>query len=217
MVHVDNIVPNVLYDELPESWNGYQINWWFQIGIQIYLASEDCELTDQEKTEIIVDLLFPEEIPSAEEIDECINWFLNGWSHDRTLRKKQKKKLIDFNKDQWRIYADFRQVYGINLNEAEDLHWWEFMGMLWNMPYKQSTFLQVIEIRKKRIKAKMFKEEREAIKEAQYIYGLEDRKEQQTKNYSKEETQKIDTVDLLREKMKAKRKIKNEAAEIFRR
>lgn len=196
---------NVLYDALPQEWNGYSINWWFQIGIQIYLVSEDCTLADFEKTEIILDLLFSDEKPeNVIEVEECITWFLNGWNHDRSPREKEKKRLLDFHKDQWRIYADFRQIYGINLNETENLHWWEFMGMLWNMPHKQSSFLQVIEIRRKKIESKMSKKERDAIKKAQFIYGLDDKKEQQQRIYSKEEAEKIDAVDEIRKRMKVR-------------
>lgn len=204
---------NVLFDELPTEWNGYPINSWFQIGIQIYLASEDKELMNFEKTNIITELLFPEKVPPTQERDECIEWFLNGWSHDKSPKEKDKRKLLDFEKDQWRIYADFRQIYGINLNEA-DMHWWEFMGMLWNMPHRQSSFLQVIEIRRKEIKAGMSKEEKEAIKEAQYIYGLEEQKQQI--EYTVEEKQKIDAVDEIRNRMKEKKEKEADALNEFR-
>lgn len=206
---------NVLYEPLPQEWNGYPINTWFQIGVQIYLVSEDDELLDFERAEIITELLFPREIPPPDEIQECVSWFLNGWCHDRSPREKKKRRLLDFNKDQWRIYADFRQIYGINLNEA-DLHWWEFMGMLWNMPQRQSSFLQVIEIRKKKITSKMKKEEREAIKQAQYLYGLDDDKNQQKREYTEEEKQKMDDVDRIRSKMKAKKREHEEALKILR-
>lgn len=206
---------NVLYEPLPEKWNGYPINWWFQVGIQIYLASEDPELTNFERTEIIAALLFQEVVPPPEEMQECISWFLNGWCHDRSVKEKEKKRLLDFNQDQWRIYADFRQIYGINLNEA-NLHWWEFMGMLWNMPQRQSSFLQVIEIRQKKITAKMGKEEKKAIKKAQFIYGLDEASNQQKCEYTEEEKLKIDEVDLIRAKMKAKKRVQEEALAIFR-
>ena len=206
---------NVLYEPLPEEWNGYPINSWFQVGVQIYLVSEDPELMDFERTEIIADLLFPEEVPPPNEIQECITWYLNGWHHDRSPQEKSRKKLLDYNIDQWRIYADFRQIYGINLNEA-DLHWWEFCGMLWNMPRRQSSFLQAVEIRQKKLTAKMKKEEREAIQQAQYIYSLDD-SSQQKREYTDEETQKIDDVDLRRAKMKAKKRAQTEALAEFRR
>lgn len=207
---------NVLYEPLPEEWNGYPINSWFQVGIQIYLVSEDRELLNFEKTAIIADLLFPDAIPDADELQECIGWFLNGWCHDRSPQTKEKRRLLDFNIDQWRIYADFRQIYGINLNEA-DLHWWEFMGLLWNMPQKQSSFLQVIDIRKKKIKAKMSKEEKEAIRTAQYVYGLEDASSGQKREYTTAQKRKIDEVDRIRAQMKSRKREQSEALEIFRR
>lgn len=194
---------NVLYEPLPEEWNGYHINYWFQVGIQIYIVSEDPGLMDIERSEIIRNLLFPDEAPPHNELQECIRWFLNGWCHDRSPQEKEKRRLIDFNVDQWRIYADFRQIYGINLNEA-DLHWWEFMGMLWNMPPRQSSFLQVIDIRQKKITSKMNKEEKEAVRKAQYIYGLENTGCTHKREYTDEEKQKIDDVDAIRARMKHK-------------
>ena len=205
---------NVLYEELPESWNGYPINWWFQVGVQMFLVADDKELSQDEKTAATIELLFPEEVPPMPELQQCVQWFLNGWCHDRSPKEVDKRRMIDFEKDQWRIYADFRQIYGINLNEA-DLHWWEFMGMLWNMPSRESSFLQVIEIRKKRIKSKMSKEEREAIKKAQYIYGLEERKANVVQIFTEEEKKKIDDVDAIRLRMKRKKEDLNEAMQIF--
>ncbi len=205
---------NVLYEELPEKWKDYRLNTWFQVGVQIYLLFEDRELTDFERTQTLKELLFADtdNCPVGEELDECVSWFLNGWCHDRSPREKQKRKLLDFEKDQWRIYADFRQIYGINLNEA-DIHWWEFMGMLWNMPQRQSSFLQVIEIRRKKIKKGMSKDEKTAIMEAQYIYGLDEPKE--SREYTEEEKKKIDDVDAIRNRMKAKRQAEKEALRQF--
>ncbi len=206
---------NVLYEPLPQEWNGYQLNTWFQIGVQIYLVSEDEELMDFERADVIVDLLFPGECPPPEEMRECIGWFLNGWYHDKSPKEKKKHRLLDFHKDQWRIYADFRQIYGINLNEA-DLHWWEFMALLWNMPRQQSSFLQVIELRQKKITSRMGKEEKEAIRRAQYIYGLE-RGSSRRREYTEEEKQRIDEVDRIRADMKAKKRQREEALAAFRR
>lgn len=213
---------NVLLDELPEEWNGYKVNTWFQVGIQVFLLQDSGEISNQERTALIIDLMFEDEAgylrphPQGNELVECIRWFMSGWNHDRTPESKEEKRLIDFDIDQWRIYADFRQIYGINLNEA-DLHFWEFMGMLWNMPQRQSSFLQVIEIRKKQVKAKMGREEKEAIRKAQQVYGLEDSGGRQKREYSEVEKQKIDDVDKIREQMKAKKHEQEEALAMFQR
>ena len=169
---------NILLDPLPHEWNGYQVNTSFRIGIQAFLVRDDKELADWEKTNVILYLLFEDddgnlrEHPVGTDLESCINWFLNGWYHDRQSGGRQEKRLIDYDIDQYRIFADFMQIYAINLNTA-DMHFWEFMGLLWNMPYKYSSFLQVIEIRKKAITGKMGQEEKKMIREAKNVYELE--------------------------------------------
>ena len=207
---------NVLIDELPYEWNGYQINTWFQVGIQVYLIQYDPELSDWEKGRMVISLLFSDEDTGAlrnyphtsSELEKCVDWFLNGWFHDNAPSKVDKRRMVDYEADQWRIYADFRQIYGINLNDA-DLHWWEFCGMLWNMPYKLSSFLQVIDIRKKKITSKMSREEKASIAEAKRIYAI-----QQTsgkKEYTSEECKKIDDYDRMMEEIRKRKEEQKEA------
>ena len=196
---------NVLYEPLPEEWEGYKVNTWFQIGIQVFLIFDDDCLFAYEKEEVIKSLMFSDdngeirEHPEGEEFIKCLGWFLNGWSNDNPAKRVGKKKVLDYERDQWRIYADFRQIYGINLNEAE-LHWWEFCALLWNMPAEYSSFLQVVEIRKKEITTSMSKKEREFYKNAQTVYALE----QPEKEYTKEEETKIDEFDAMMRARKGK-------------
>ena len=90
----------------------------------------------------------------------------------------------------------------------DDMHWWMFNGLLWNMPYKQSSFQQVIEIRRKKITSKMGKEERQAIKEAQEMYALEQPEEK--KEYTEDEKTKIDEYDQMMAEIRAKKKAEKE-------
>lgn len=209
---------NVLLDPLPREWNGYEINTWFQIGIQVFIARYDRELSFMEKSDVILSLLFEDEDgnmrehPSGMELEECVLWFLDGWNHDRPSKNKDNVRLVDFDVDQWRIFADFMHVYGVNLNES-DMHWWQFCGMLWNMPFKHSSFLNVIDIRRKKITSKMGREEREAILEAQGIYGLDQAVQ---KEYTPEEAEKIDRFDKIREQQREARKKRREQEELFR-
>ncbi len=197
---------NVLYDPLPEEWNGYQLNTWFQVGIQVFITTEDKSLSDYERNLIIIDLLFGYEDefdsnfkvrphPQGEELAECFRWFVNGWHHDNSPTQKSNQKVMDYYKDQWRIYADFRQIYGINLNDA-DLHWWEFCGLLWNMPFKQSSFMHAISARKRKITKGMSKEEKEIVLEEQHVLALE----QPEKKFTKEQESKIDAYDRMMKK-----------------
>lgn len=230
---------NVMLDPLPEEWNGYEVNTSFRIGIQVYIAQYDKDMNDFEKMDVITHLLFDDrDHPYGEELDQCIAWFLNGWYTDNVIPSKDKRRLVDYDVDQWRIYADFRQIYGINLNDLGvepiyddqghavldengyqivrevDMHWWMFNGLLWNMPYKMSSFMEVIDIRKKKITSEMRKKEREAIAAAQKIYSID--QPEQKKEYSPEEAEKIDEYDRMMADIKAKKQAEKEALQKFR-
>ena len=153
---------NVMLDPLPEEWEDpstgdvYHVNCDYRIGIQISLAQYDPDLTEYDRVAVILGLMFYDDetqserpMPQGNSANECIQWFTNGWHHDGHGTSEEKRRLIDYDIDQWRIYADFRAIYGIDL-ATEDMHWWKFCGLLWNMPHKQSSFLQVIEIRRKK-------------------------------------------------------------------
>lgn len=203
---------NVMLDPLPTQWNGFEINTSFRIGIQTFILEYDKELSDYEKSLHIVDLMFDDRPhPYGEELQECITWFLNGWFHDKSGSSKDNRRLVDYDIDQWRIYADFRKIYGIDLS-LDEMHWWTFNGLLWNMPYKQSAFMEVIDIRKKKIEAKMSAKEKEAIAEAQKVYGLE----QPETVYTEDEKSKIDDYDRMMEKIRKKKVTEKEALKQFR-
>lgn len=210
---------NVFLDELPTFWNGYQVNTWFQIGIQIQQIQEDEELSQSEQVELIVQLLFGNEDgsvrefpPTSEELLECLNWFFNGWYHDNPVKPDSRKKLMDFDVDQWRIYADFMQIYHIDLSES-DMHWWMFCGLLWNMPSRLSSFMQVLEIRQKKPTRGASIEEKKAVENGHKLYDLKQKVAK--KEYTPEEIKAIDEYDRWMAEQKAKQHINEEALKEF--
>lgn len=194
---------NILIDELPTEWRGYQVNTDYTIGIQMLQAKYDRELTDYEKSDMFVWLMFADEDengeeylrehPQGAELAECVEWFLSGWFHDNPDLDGDKMRTVDYDVDQWRIYADFRQIYGIDLATGQSMHWWMFCGLLWNMPYKLSSFLQVVGKRQEKPTKGSTPEYREALKKAQKMYALD--QPEQKKEYTKEETERIDDYD----------------------
>lgn len=212
---------NVLLEPIPTKWNGYQVNTWWQIGVQISLLMDDEDIPEEDKTPYIVYLLFGNEDGTLREfprdpneLSECIGWFMGGWNYDHSPKQEDDIRIMDFEVDQWRIYADFRQIYGINLNEETDLHWWEFCGMLWNMPRDKSSFKQVIEIRTKKPSKKASAEEKKAIADGKKIYGLGKKKVH--KAYTEEELSKIDEFDRMMEEAQKEKETQLEALEEFR-
>lgn len=160
---------NILLDEYPTEWNGFKLHTDFRVGIQITQASMDAELTDYEKMAVYRNLLFD----SLEPIDitavgECLEWFLNGWSHDKHI-KSESGNVMDFDIDQGRIYSAFLSQYQIDLNTT-DMHFWKFMYLLTNL--EECAFTRVIEIRTKKIDAKASREEKEYYKRAKKVYAI---------------------------------------------
>lgn len=194
---------NVLYEALPTEWNGYHINTGFHIGVQLSLLMEDSVLTDRMRSAVMLSLLFGNEDgeivdcpESAEEVQECLTWFLNGWHHDKSPAQEKHEKIMDYDVDQGRIYADFMRFYGIDL-EYTEMHWWKFCWLLWNLPAEDSAFMQAIEIRTKKPRKGASAEERKAIKKGHEIYDLK-----QNKVYTDKEKDAIDAYDAMMAELK---------------
>lgn len=162
---------NVLLDELPEEWNGYPIDSDFQTGIQISMCLTDEEFSETERFYAAVGLLFPDEKnrPGIEEAAQALRWFLNEYHHDNNLDEKPGVQIMDFDMDQWRIYAAFMSQYHIDLNNTR-MHWFVFMGLLSNVG--ECSFTHVMDIRTRKITSGMSTEEKNTIRRAKKIFAI---------------------------------------------
>lgn len=178
---------NVLLDPLPEEWNGYPIDSDFQTGIQISQCLADEELSQTERFFTAVNLLFPddEHRPEIKEAAEGLTWFLNEYHHDNNVKEKSEVIVMDFDIDQWRIYAAFRNQYNIDLN-TERMHWFVFIGLLANLD--ECAFTNVMNIRQKKITGKMSQEERKSIMAAKRVFEIKHKEEP----LSEQEKQRIE-------------------------
>ena len=215
---------NIILDPLPATWEAedgteYRINTDFRIGIQIHNALQDISLLPYEKTALCKLLLFGNELgiaeafPSGEDFRKCIEWFMSDWNRDKKLKTGTSKRIVDYDVDQYRIYADFMNIYKINLNIA-DMHWFEFMALLWNMPVDQSSFLKVIGYRQATTSKDMSKYAKEDIEQKHKIYDLD---QPESRNYSEEEKQKIDDYDNWMKKVRERKESEQEILNDFNR
>ena len=94
---------NVMLDPLPEEWNWYKVNTSFRIGIQVFLVQYDKELNEYEKSDALIYLLFDErEHPDGDELRQCVEWFLNGWFHDKPgSAKDNRSDVADGSASAW--------------------------------------------------------------------------------------------------------------------
>lgn len=160
---------NVMLDEFPTEWKGYELNTDYRIGIQISQVVKDDSLTKYEKVRTLTYLMFKDKAPDdiAERLD-CVTWFLNGWCYDNH-KGGSHEDVMDFDIDAGRIYSAFMAQYHIDLN-VEDMHHWKFMNLLTNL--EECAFTRVIDIRTKKVDGKMTKEERERYMKGKSIYSL---------------------------------------------
>lgn len=161
---------NILLDPLPKDWNGYPIDTDFQTGIMISQCLTDDSLSDLEKFYVAAWLLFPTDSrPDNAGIGKAINWYMTDFLHDNYPEKKRNDVVMDWDIDQWRIYAAFWAQYHIDLNRTR-MHWFQFMGLLTNL--EECAFTRVMDIRQKEITSKMSPEEKKVYRNAKKIYEI---------------------------------------------
>lgn len=179
---------NVLLDPFPEEWNGYPIDSDFQTGIQISQCLGDDSLSETEQFYTAVGLLFPDadNMPGNQEAAEALIWFLKEYNHDNDTGEKSKVTILDFDVDQWRIYAAFLNQYHIDLNNAK-LHWFAFMGLLINL--NECAFNSVMNIRQKKITSDMSADQKRELGRLKKVFEI---KPPEDDNLSPAEQQRVD-------------------------
>lgn len=188
---------NVMLDRLPTEYKGCRINSDFRIGIQVFQAINDSELSGMEQFNKSYELLFMDEdeetgdavpfkdengmdipLPDFQTAQEGIQWFLSGWYTDNPVSDgKKDSKDMDYDVDQWRIFSAFLTQFGINLNTV-DMHFWVFMGLLSTL--NECAFTRIVDIRTKKIDPKMKPSDKAEFKKVKERYALEEVEEQMT-------------------------------------
>jgi hypothetical protein len=155
---------NILTDELPSTveiaGTEYQIVTDFRACLKTILAYEDNDLTPQEKQSVLLSNLYPVIPENIQAAFEQANRFLNG---GKELEESSAPRLYSFAKDSDFIFSAFRQTHGIDLQKAE-LHWWSFLALFMDLG-SETTFCQLVSLRKRIKTGKATKEERQAARE----------------------------------------------------
>lgn len=178
---------NILLDELPESYEGYPINTGFRTGILISMCMSDDELSEHERILTALMLLYGEEIPPMETALEGLKWYMSETNHDNYEGVKSDNIItMDYDVDQYRIYAAFRNQYHIDLNTA-DMHWFVFKGLIDNI--RECSFTDVMQLRQTKIPSHLSTAERRELEAKQKIFRLG--RKTVDEEYSESEKQRI--------------------------
>jgi hypothetical protein len=165
---------NILTDALPVAveinHTEYPINTDFKTCLNIIMAFEDNELTPQEKQIVFLNSIYPTMPDDAEQAIEKAMLFLNGGATDET--ETDGMRLYSFAKDANFIFAAFRQTHGIDLQTAQ-LHWWEFLALFMDLG-SETTWSQLVSLRKRLKTGKATKEEKQLAREMPELLDVPD-------------------------------------------
>ena len=163
---------NILIEELPNAVEidgiEYEINSGFRSCLRIILAFEDNELAAIEKQLVLIDNLYKNKPDNLDQATRQGIKFLNGGRDE--LEAGNDMRLYSFNKDAPFIMAAFKQTHGIDLDTA-NMHWWKFLTLFMDMG-SDTTFSNLVSLRKRVKTGKASKEERAMAREIADIFDL---------------------------------------------
>ena len=133
---------NILLDPLPEDIDGFVIRTDYRVGIQIALCLEDRQLNDNERTFMALSLLYGRGLPPLEAALVGMDWYMRC---GQPRSEGGGKQMLWLDYDAARIYASFRQTFGIEIHRSK-LHWFEFMSMLDSLD-EDSSLAHAMQIR----------------------------------------------------------------------
>lgn len=167
---------NILLEKFPTAveidGEIYKIDTDFRNCINIILAFEDPQLLIQEKQMIMIELLY-EQIPddytkAAEMAVKFLNMGEEG--SEESGNHVSEPRVYSFSKDAKYIYSAFKQSHNIDLETIKYMHWWKFCYLFADLG--ECTFTRLIDLRSRKVKGKLTKEERQYCAQNQNIIDL---------------------------------------------
>lgn len=184
---------NILTDVFPTKTiiNGkeYNLNTDFRTCLKTILAFEDKELFPKEQIEIMLQNLYGDNIPDDLEkaVEKAILFLDCGEQEEgKKVGTGKSARLYSFSKDAKYIYSAIKQTHGIDLETIGYLHWWKFVYLFLDLN-PECFFCKMIDLRNKKKKGKLNKEERKLFIQLYDVLNIDEQPE-----FSEEEQEEID-------------------------
>lgn len=152
--------------------NTYAIRSDYRAILDICIALNDPELSDQERAYIVLNIFYEDisTMPKGdyqEAVERCF-WFIDRGDDDGDSDKKA-PRLVDWEQDFKLIVAPVNRVMGREIRAVEYMHWWTFLSAYMEIG-GDCTFAQVVGIREKLAKhKKLDKSEKEWMRKNQKL------------------------------------------------
>lgn len=197
-----NILTDILPTEINIDGRGYAVHSDFRSCLKIILAFEDNELTPQEKQIILLSNLYSKLPHDIKQAIEQAHLFLNGGKVSE--EENQSVRLYSFERDASFIFAAFKQTHNVDL-QKDDLHWWQFLALFMDLG-SETTFCQLVSLRKRIKTGKATKEERQAALEMGEVFDVPevDDRTLEEKEMAAEFERKVEEARRKRDEQKAK-------------
>lgn len=165
----------------------YPIRTDFRDALLIFEAFGDTNLTQLEKVQITLEVLF-KQLPPYEDFAEAYEkalWFLNGGvTYEHSIHKP---KCYDWEQDESIIFAGINKVAGKEVRSVEYLHLWTFLGYFNEIG--EGMFSSVVSIRNKKAKhKKLEKYEQEFYRDNKEIIDFK-------RKYTEDELESLNSLD----------------------
>ena len=98
--------------------------------------------------------------------------FLKGY---RVEGRRSSEQLLSYSQDHALIVASFRQAYGMDIEDIQRTHWWEFQALLSGLP-EDTRLSQVIALRGREIDPKAPPAEKMRLQKAKALVRIRKRK-----------------------------------------
>lgn len=170
---------NILVDKFPTKvrieGHTYELNTDFRNCLKIMFAFQDDELTVNEQVSVMLNLLYKTVPGNLEKAYLYAMRFLNCETGQDTEKRASERFtetcLYSWEKDAKYIYSAIKQAHGVDLETVEHLHWWKFVYMFLDLN-KDCQFYFILNMREKKRKGKLTKEEREWCNKHKDIIAL---------------------------------------------
>ena len=140
-------------------------------------------------------MLYGRGIPEFDDAIEGLRWFLScGAEPGINGEAQQNEEYFSFDEDKERLFSAFMVKYGINLNKADNLHFFEFIALMNDL--NKTAFRNVVDLRMMKPKdmKNYSREQKQEILELKKKFAI---KKVLEKQYTEEQKRAIDHFDKL--------------------
>lgn len=175
---VSDFIMGVLPKSVLIDGTEYPIRWDYRIWMEFDSIRKGSG-SDEDKIIKLLQRCYPKIPDNINEAIDKMLWFYQCGVMQEKEEKKQRYQrrtsadpAFSFSQDTPYIYAAFREQYGIDLTEVQELHWWKFMALFESL--NEETKMSKIMYYRKVSTSGMPKDKRAFINDMKRIYRIKE-------------------------------------------